>query len=266
MAITTSVLMCHAPIVVPGVADPERAAMCEKTTRAMREAGRHVVATDPDVVVIVSPHAPRHPRSFLVASDPEVAGTFARFGAPAVGARLPFAEDAGRAIARHARELGVPCADAELGALDHGTLVPLVFVAEAGFTGAAVRLALPYEPTHAACEAMGRAIAAAAAERGERVAFVASGDMSHRLLPGAPSGFDPRAKAFDEAVTRAVASGDCAAVRDIDPALRDLAAEDVVDSLDMAIGVLSGSAAPESHRLLSYEGPFGVGYLVAVLG
>jgi aromatic ring-opening dioxygenase LigB subunit len=141
--------------------------------------------------------------------------------------------------------------------------VPLVFLTDAGWRGPTVRIALPYEPTHEACEAMGRAVAAAAGARKERVAFVASGDMSHRLLPGAPSGFDPRAKSFDAAVVRAVEAGDATGVREIDPALRDLAAEDVVDSLDVAIGVMGG--ADGGHRVLSYEGPFGVGYLVAIL-
>ncbi len=35
---------------------------------------------------------------------------------------------------------------------------------------------------------------------GRRVAFIASGDLSHRLKPEAPAGFNPSAHFFDEEV------------------------------------------------------------------
>jgi aromatic ring-opening dioxygenase LigB subunit len=261
--ITTTVLMCHAPIVVPGIASELRAEASAASTRAMREAARAVVDTRPDAVLIVSPHAPRDQRGFLVAIDPETAGDFGRFGAPEVGAVLPGSPQRAARIAQAAERLGVPVGTATLGPLDHGTLVPLWFIAEAGWTGPTIRFALPMFTEHHVCETMGRAVAEAARVSGERWAFVASGDMSHRLKPDAPAGFSPKASNFDREVVAAVDAGDVAAVRRIDPALRELAAEDVVDSLDVALGVMGSGAHP--HRTLSYEGPYGVGYLIAVL-
>ena len=37
--------------------------------------------------------------------------------------------------------------------------------------------------------ALGQAIAATAKETGKKIAIVASGDMSHKLIPGAPAGY-----------------------------------------------------------------------------
>jgi len=259
----TAVLMCHAPIVVPGVAGAAQARRCERSTGAMRDAARRVVGAAPEVVVVVSPHAPRHPRGWLVASDDRVAGDFGRFGIAGIGADVPFARDAAGSIVEAARELGLPCEPHRLGSLDHGTLVPLWFLVEAGWEGPTVRIALPGSPSHAGCETMGRAIARAAERNGRRWALVASGDMSHRLTPDAPAGYAPEARGFDEAVRQRVEAGDYVGVRGIDPDLRELAAEDVVDSLDVAAGALDADAT--GHELLSYEGPFGVGYLVAVL-
>jgi aromatic ring-opening dioxygenase LigB subunit len=39
----------------------------------------------------------------------------------------------------------------------------------------------------------GQAVRAAADRTGRRIAFIASGDMSHRLTPDAPAGYSPRA-------------------------------------------------------------------------
>ena len=95
------------------------------------------------------------------------------------------------------------------------------------------------------------------------VAVVASGDMSHRLQPGAPAGFHPRAKDFDGAFIECLRAGDYRKLLNFDPELHDLAAEDVVDSTLIAAAAVNWDAA--GHEVLSYESPFGVGYGVAIL-
>jgi aromatic ring-opening dioxygenase LigB subunit len=262
-AITTSVLMCHAPIVVPGIASESRAEASTASTRAMSDAAAHVCRSEPDAVVIVSPHAPRHERAFLVASDARAAGDFGRFGIAEVGADVPGHPKHAHAITQAARQLGGEVETRNLGRLDHGTLVPLWFLADAGWRGPTMWIALPMRPDHAACEGLGAAIAAAAEAVGQKWAFVASGDMSHRLTPDAPAGYAEEAAAFDQAICDAVGAGDVARIRAIDPELRALAAEDVVDSLDVALGVTGGRNA--GHQVLSYQGPYGVGYLVAII-
>lgn len=261
-AIPTSVLMCHAPIVLPPIGG-QRAEQCTSSTQAMQRAASHVVAFEPDAVVIASPHAPRHPQSWLLAGDPRVQGTFGQFGVPDVGAEVPFAAGATEAVDARAQRLGLQSQVRELGSLDHGTLVPLWFLVQAGWQGPTARIALPMEPDHEQCDTMGQAIARAAADRGERWAVVASGDMSHRLTPDAPAGYDPRAQEFDDAVRGYVDAGDYRGVRHIDPKLRQRAGEDVIDTLEVAAGATGNRN--DRHETLSYEGPFGVGYLVAIL-
>jgi AmmeMemoRadiSam system protein A len=94
----------------------------------------------------------------------------------------------------------------------------------------------------------------------ENVVFVASGDMSHRLLPGAPNGYDPMGKIFDQAVVEIVKSGNLKGLLDLDPELVERAGECGLRSLVMLAGVMDGKKV--RTRVLSYEGPFGVGYLV----
>jgi AmmeMemoRadiSam system protein A len=85
--------------------------------------------------------------------------------------------------------------------------------------------------------------------------------MSHRLLPGAPAGYSPRAHLFDEQVASFLARGDFAGIADIDPDLREDAGECGWRSLLILGGFLDHAVF--SSRVLSYEGPWGVGYLTA---
>ena len=261
-SICCSVLMCHAPVVVPEVGGAI-VRECATTTWAMIQISEIVAEHAPDVVIVLSPYAPRHPGSFGIASDAVVAGDFAELGAPQVTIELPAARAAAASIAAQAPRHGVRHQLRRLGLADHGTLVPLCFLARAGWHGPTLRMALPFYPDVRTCEAMGRAVASAAAESGQRWAFVASGDMSHRLQPGAPASFHPRAHEFDDAVVQAVRDGQYRRAVTVDPGLRQLAAEDVIDTLAVAVAAVGYSS--QGRAVLSYESPFGVGYLVALL-
>lgn len=251
--------MCHAPIVVPAVGGA-RARACTASTRAMAEAARRVVAAAPDGIVLLSPHTPRARGAFSCVAGARVRGDLADFGAPGVGCDLPRGDALERALAEACRSEGVALEPISPRRLDHGAMVPLAFLADAGWRGETLVLGLPAEPRADRMAALGRAIQLAS--EGKRWALVASGDCSHRLLPDAPAGFDPRAASFDRALCNAVGAGDNAALFRFDEALRDLAAEDVVDTAQVA-AACAGTA--HGREVLSYEGPFGVGYLVAVL-
>jgi AmmeMemoRadiSam system protein A len=109
----------------------------------------------------------------------------------------------------------------------------------------------------------GSCIARAINHVGRRVAFIASGDLSHRLKPQAPAGYDPNAHFFDEQVVDALRANAPQRIIEIDHGLRKLAGECGYRSMLVAIGATSD--LPLTCEVLSYEAPFGVGYLVAQL-
>ena len=199
--VSCAVLMCHAPIVVPEIAG-SRAGLCARTSDAMARAAQRLCAHDPDVLVVISPHAPRDRTRFGVVEDASIAGTFAAFGWPEIGLELPGAPEAALALQEVAEAHGVGTRGARGDMLDHGALVPLYFVHAAGFRGPTLVLALPYPGTNSE-RAMGRAIAATAVRLGQRFCVLASGDMSHRLSPESPNGFHPQAHQFDARLRRA---------------------------------------------------------------
>jgi AmmeMemoRadiSam system protein A len=254
-------LMPHAPVLVPAVGG-KRGNRAVASVSAMTEAARRIVRAGPETVVLVSPHSPRRRMAFAIWAGGRISGSLAQFGAPAAAVELPADEPFAATVAEEAGARGLDVwwlRDAEL---DHGAVVPLWHLADAGWRGPTVVIGLNY-PGEPGVVELGGAIAGAARRAGRRVAMVASGDMSHRLQPGAPAGFHPRAKEFDGAFIECLRAGDYRKLPDFDPELQDLAAEDAVDSTLVAASAVNWNAA--GHEVLSYEGPFGVGYGVAIL-
>jgi AmmeMemoRadiSam system protein A len=259
MSIGCAVLMCHAPIVVPPIAGA-RAGECSTTTRAMREAAQTLVAHAPELIVLLSPHAPRLPGVWGISYATALSGSFARFGHDALAYVCTGAPDAARCLADEAHSRGLATHDIG-GALDHGALVPLHFVQEAGYHGPVLLVALPFPGADSEVE-FGRAIDAASARMGRRWAVLASGDMSHRLTRDAPSGFDPLARTFDSTFVSHLRRGDIQKAVSLDVELAERAAEDVVQSTATALGAIGNA---QGTRVIAYEGPFGVGYCEALL-
>jgi aromatic ring-opening dioxygenase LigB subunit len=260
-AVNFSVLMPHAPVLVPALGDA-RADFVAGTVQAMREASRRLVDTNPEALVLVSPHSPRQPGRFGIWDGKRLCGTFAAFGAPWERLELPADRQLADAIFQEASARGLAMWKIAGHELDHGAVVPLWFIVEAGWNGPTVVLSLNYPGEPGAVD-LGEALACAAARCGTRVAMVASGDMSHRLTPGSPAGYDPRAEAFDRWLIRTIDNGDYRSLREADPELEQLAGEDALDSVLIAAGATGFDAT--GHDVLSYEGPFGVGYGVAIL-
>ena len=279
-------LLPHPPIIVPAVGQ-ERHAECRATYDACRELARRLAASLPQRIFVVSPHSPRRARAFGFWDGDRLRGDLARFGAPEAGVDLPndtslrrpleqALETAGEAlwsIPPHGHEPGL---DREA-FLDHGAVIPLWFLAEAGWTGPTAVVSLPIQCRPDRLRRFGRALAQALNALGEPAALVASGDMSHRVLPGAPAGFHPRAVEFDHQLTELIRRGDLEAIATIDPELRELAAEDAADTSILVTATLEAAALEAATleaatlenrargaEVLSYEHPFGVGYLVAV--
>jgi len=228
----------------------------------MSEVARRMVRAKPEVVVLISPHAPRRGEAFTLRSGTRIRGSLAAFGAPYLAVDLPAAGSLARCIEQAATCRGVVMEWLEAAPLDHGAVVPLWHLAHAGWNGPTVVVGLN-DPGSTDRAEMGAAIAEAARRGGSSIAVIASGDMSHRLQPGAPSGFHPRAVEFDHALIDCLEAGDLNGLCDLDPVLQDLAGEDAVDSTLVAASAVGWDA--RGHEVLSYQGPFGVGYGVAIL-
>lgn len=257
-----AVLMCHAPIVIPPIGG-DRAPDCAATTAAMETAAQTLQDAQVETVVVVSPHTPRHRQAYGYVVGETLKGDFHTFGIRGYEATFKADAAAAATIARQVERAGLQAAPANVQNLDHGALVPLWFLRQAGFQGRVAVFGFPWDSGPGDSRRFGRAIATAMESLDRSWGLLASGDMSHALKQGAPAGFHPKAHLFDEQVVACVQDDRLGELDRIEPDLRNLAAEDVVESLEAAYGALGPGCA--GRRFLSYEAPFGVGYLVAIL-
>ncbi len=259
--IQLSALLPHPPIIVPEVGGA-RLRQCSGTVNACREVARQLVAARPDRLMLISPHSPRKGRKFGIWSGHDHRGNLAAFGAP--GASISLPTDPCLIDALEFEVMGVGNYwRISSGPLDHGAVVPLWFLQQAGWQGPTTILSLPAQSvSHQQLWAIGEELALAASRCRGKVAMVASGDMSHRCLPGAPAGFHARGVEFDRELTSLIAKKRYREIADIDPDLRSLAAEDTIETSMIVTAATSFEST--GGKVLSYEHPFGVGYLVAI--
>jgi len=101
-----------------------------------------------------------------------------------------------------------------------------------------------------------------------KIALVASGDMSHCLKPDGPYGFHEDGPKFDKAFQKYLIKKDIPNLLKLDEMFPE-AGECGLRSFSFLLGILEansmGSGQVWQPEILSYEGPFGVGYLVVNL-
>jgi aromatic ring-opening dioxygenase LigB subunit len=273
-------LFPHPPIILPDIGRGEEKKI-QATIDAYRRASREIAALSPALIVVISPHSVMYRDYFAISPGVSASGSMARFHAPHLRLTVEYDIAFTTRLEIEAREASFPAgmaAGTQAGAeLDHATLIPLLFIAEAyreaGFEPAfkVARLGVSglSLQTHAA---FGRLIAAAGEAAGEAAAgeaageaagnivVIASGDLSHKLTPDGPYGFAPEGPAFDAEIGAIIRNGTLDGIFSLDERVREKAAECGLRPLAVLAGIFEGRAV--SGALYSYEGPFGVGYAV----
>lgn len=261
MSVVAAFAVPHPPLIVPGVGHGRETEIAA-TVNAYEEVARRVAELAPETIVISSPHATSYLDYFHISPGTGARGDFRDFGDPSDGSSVTYDQEFVRELADAATAAGISAGTSgeRERALDWGTLVPLHFIQGSCPAVRVVRMGLsglsPIEHYR-----LGRLVQQTAERLGRRVVYVASGDLSHKLAEDGPYGFAPDGPLFDKRVCEAFASGDFLSLLTIDQGFCDRAAECGLRSFQIMAGALDGT--PVRSELLSYEGPFGVGYGVA---
>jgi AmmeMemoRadiSam system protein A len=293
-----AIIAPHPPIMVPEVGRGEDQKV-EATKRAMYRIGQEVVSAGPDTLIFITPHAPVFQDGIAILGTPSLQGNLRQFGDNRTAFDYPNDLELAQAIFEEAADAGIITALLDEGQadefevsvrLDHGVQVPLYFLQAEGIRSAIgddavnrgagsenevgsgnkipvpVKLVvmayglLPFEELYAFGMAINRAIQ----RTGRRVVLIASSDLSHRLTREAPSGYRPEGRVFDQRICEITAQADVAALLNLPPGLAEQAGECGLRSMIIGWGAVDGHQV--NPEVYSYEGPFGVGYLVANLG
>lgn len=251
----------HPPVMVPEVGGA-KAAEVRASVEAMRDFSERIKSCGAETIVLISPHAPLENKAFVAYDGARLRGDFANFRAPQAIVEASVDAELLDATREAAAEQQYRVVRLDAPRLDHGTAVPLYFLLRNGWRGRVVALGYSFlsDEDHVR---FGACVRRAIEGAGRPAAFVASGDLSHRLIPEAPAGYHPEAHRFDEEVVEAVRQNRPRDILHIDRSLRRLAGECGYRSMLVALGACEGTAS--ESEVIHYEAPFGVGYLVAQL-
>lgn len=248
----------HPPIIIPEIGRGEEKKIAS-TSKALKTISKEVKQIEPETIIIITPHAKMHRGAVTINTAPLIEGTMAQFGCPDL--RFSAKNDLRivKEIIKKCKKTGFPYAAVDMN-LDHGSFVPLYFISSefSNFSLVHINYGIMLS---AMLEEFGSIISDIIEEKKCKSVFIASGDLSHRLLSTGPYGFALEGPKFDKEFVRIIEKGSLSEFADIPPLLTERAGECGLNSFLILSGLLS--CYEHSQELLSYEGPFGVGYGVA---
>jgi AmmeMemoRadiSam system protein B len=261
MPIVRAFIVPHPPIIIPRIGRGEEIKI-EKTVKSYNEIAEMIAEIKPDTLIVTSPHSVMYSDYIHISPGMRARGDFGEFGAPDVAFDAEYDSEFVRELSKLAEEEDIPAGT--LGekkkTLDHGTMVPLNFINKHYKNYKLVRISIsglsPIDHYR-----FGKCISKAADNLNRRAVLVASGDLSHMLKEEGPYGYTEEGPLFDSQVTEAMAKGDFLRFMTFEEDFCETAAECGLRSFIIMAGALDGRSV--ESNLLSYEGPFGVGYAVA---
>jgi len=261
MPIVGAFIVPHPPIIIPEIGRGQEK-KTQKTIDAYEEVAKRIEELKPDTIVVTSPHSIVYSDYLHLSPGKKAEGSFKDFGVSNVKMAVDYDEELVQSIITIAENEGISAGtEGERSKLlDHGTMVPLYFINQRYTKYKLVRIALSGLSLLTHYE-FGRCIAKAIEQSDKRVVLIASGDLSHKLKEDGPYGLSEEGPIFDEEITKAMAVGDFLKFLSFDENFCDAAAECGLRSFIIMSGALDGKSV--KSELLSYEGPFGVGYAVA---
>ncbi len=256
MSIVFSAIVPHSPILIPSIGK-ENLELLKSTELAFKKLEEDLRSSDVESIVIISPHGAVQSNSFSMNLSPEFTADFEEFGD--LTTKMKLAGDIGLAHKiRERMETRAPLQMISDPNLDYGSGVPLYLLAK---NMPNIKI-IPLYYSGLDLEAhfkFGQLLKREFMVNQERIAVIASGDLSHKLTKDAPAGYSPRAKKFDKKLIENLVNQKTGDILKMKGDFIAEISECGLKSILILLGILDGMKYhPE---MLSYEAPFGVGYL-----
>jgi MEMO1 family protein len=256
--IVFSAICPHPPIVIPNIGK-DNIKQIKNTVDSLKNLEQDLYAAKPEIIVIISPHGEMIPDAFCINLNSHYKATFEEFGD--FTTKMEFKGSPMLALKikeRVENELPIVLSSSEK--LDHGSAVPLFYLTKHLKDIEIIPICysfLDYEKHFK----FGQLIKKELAKSDKRIAVIASGDMSHALTKDAPAGYSPKGLEFDQKFIDLLKKKEIDKILTMNHKSIEEAAECGYRSFAILFGIIE--EYKYEVEILSYEGPFGVGYLVA---
>ncbi|MFZ5365579.1 MAG: AmmeMemoRadiSam system protein B [Patescibacteria group bacterium] len=257
MSLVFAAVAPHPPIIIPAIGK-QNITEVQKTIDSLKELNKKLLAAEPETIIVISPHGEFFTDSFNINTNSVYEANFEAFGD--FTTKLTFNPDL-EFINRFKErvETKLPVFLSQHENLDHGVAVPLYYLT-AGLKDLKIVPINYCLLSHQKHLEFGKELKEAIFDTDKKIAIIASGDLSHRLSLDAPAGFSKRAKEFDKKLIKLMKEKKINNILNIDPELIEEAAECGLRSFLILLGIVEHMNY--EFEVLSYEAPFGVGYLV----
>ncbi|MBM2821240.1 MAG: Extradiol ring-cleavage dioxygenase class protein subunit [Candidatus Berkelbacteria bacterium] len=265
MSLNFASISPHPPIIIPGIGSNEDLHKVGGTITGLRKLANHFREAEIETLIVISPHTLTYPDRFNICGMKKLFGSFASFGAPDF--MMEFNNDFDLAVeinsAADSHEINTLLYNnnGEFFEMDHGLMVPLYYISKIQETSLKILPIAFSNLDRYKHFTFGQVIGEIIKKYPSRVGVIASGDLSHRLIQGAPGGYSKIGIEFDKKIVADLKENKVQEILYYDEEFVEGAGECGYRSILILLGILDGlKIKPE---VLSYEGPFGVGYLVA---
>ncbi len=259
MSLVFAGIAAHTPLLMPTIGK-DGLTVIEKTKTAMEQLERELFAAQPETIIVLTPHGDSLPDALSINLNTKYVTNFEEFGD--LVTKLEWKSEI-MLVDRFREDFKNKHLPLVLGSsehLDYGSAVPLYYVTQHLPQVRVVPLIVSQldMKTH---YTVGKALKDEIMGSTKRVAVIASADLSHRVAENSPEGLSAKGVAFDEKIVEIISKQHSVGIMDIDePWIAESRACGA-----KVIATLCGLLDDVRHeaKILSYEKPFGVGYLVA---
>ncbi|MBI2475126.1 AmmeMemoRadiSam system protein B [Candidatus Uhrbacteria bacterium] len=247
----------HSPLLIDSIGK-ENIKKLTQTKEAMNKLSDALKLSRPDIILFVSSHSYMHENAFTLNLHDEYIIEFNEFGDLSTSTEFTPDLELISAIQSEARKQSFPIVVESHSSLDYGCGVPLFLLSK----GIKPRLVpVSYSGVDRKQHVIfGRLLNEVVQQSHKRIAVIASGDLSHSLSSDAPMGFHPEGKEFDEMMIHAVEQKSISKLLSFDENSIEKASECALRPMLILFGIIDKLKVRTEN--LSYEAPFGVGYLV----
>lgn len=256
MSIVTAAITPHSPLLIPTIGK-EHLNFLKKTYYAYGEIENDLYAGQVDTIILLSSHGPSYENNFGINIGKEFKANFENFGDFSTKITLPG--DVGLAQKLRERMLKeAPITLINRPELDHGLGVPL-YMLTSNLKRVKIIPIYPSENDLNSHFEFGQKLRRPLLQEDKRIAVIASGDLSHSLSKNAPAGYSSKAAKFDQRIIESIKEKNFEDILE----LKEKTIEEVQTCALKPLSTLLGIFQPIQFEpeLLSYEYPFGVGYL-----
>ena len=260
----------HPPLALEAIGNGKERGI-QATIEAYKKVAQAIAWDQPDTIIYISPHGHAFRNGIAFLYGEFFTGNFRMFGFPEIimekSSNMALTVAMDEALRSHGyNSLLLDKYEAKYynvdQNLDHGVMVPMYFIDQAYSDYDMVHMTPSFDSAKNHYQ-MGAILQKVIENTMRKVVIVASGDLSHALLEKGPYAYNKAGELFDQKVVSAVKDHNPKDLLQLEDAFIQEAAQCGLNAISTAFGLIDGYGY--ESEVMSYEGPFGVGYMVATL-